>query len=246
MRHADSRSPVLRADAPADARTRQMAAFGRAPSRRELDDDISHLFGPGPGIGEGVPLRSIASVKGVRFTNPPHVIELAAQLEAERKAEAKAMAAEGRALRTAERRAAKDAEFAAAIARGDVPAKAVRRPRKAAEPKAAGTGVPVIRAAPAAVPVARPTGLRVLEGRSIPATVIGTIAIMGGFKASTGDAIVVDVTGENNVARGIVVWAGHAQTVVRGLVATGTRARMEVRQPANDRFKPSAGSVKAA
>lgn len=85
---------------------------------------------------------------------------------------------------------------------------------------------------------------RVVAGVDIPARIVGTVRISGTLRASTGDAIIIDVEGQNNVARGIVVWAGPLQDQVRR--AVGCLARVEVRQPSNPRFKPSVSAISAA
>lgn len=200
-----------------------------------LNDDLSDLFGAGLGTG-----RKVIAQANAKFTNPAHVLELAVEIEAERKAEAKALAAENRAIKSAERKAIKAAELEAAIARGEAKTKRTRstkpKPRVAV---AADQGTPPVASRPS-------IDMVVLQGRQIPNLVEGEIEITGQIQAKTGTALVLDIRGQNHIARGVVVWAGQMQDMVRDLVAHGVTAEITVRQPDNDRFRPSVGSVKAA
>jgi hypothetical protein len=85
---------------------------------------------------------------------------------------------------------------------------------------------------------------RVVEGTAIPAEIVGIVRMTGSFTASTGVAAVIDVEGQNNVARGIVVWAGPLQDQVRA--AAGRLVRIAVRQPSNPRYKPAVTAIAAA
>lgn len=139
-----------------------------------------------------------------------------------------------------------------------------RKPRKAkAEPVAAPAPEPVA-PPPAAerTPVRQPAGRaalgvrrtdaaplptaakRVVEGAAIPDVIVGTVILAGRFSASTGEALVIDVEGQNNVARGIVVWAGPLQEQVRA--AAGRLARLAIRQPSNPRYKPAVSAIAVA
>ncbi|MFZ3481973.1 hypothetical protein [Sphingomonas sp. 3-13AW] len=84
---------------------------------------------------------------------------------------------------------------------------------------------------------------RVIEGAAVPTSITGIVTVSGSFSASTGDALVIDIEGQNNIARGVVVWAGALQDEVRA--AAGRRAHLNIRQPSNPRFKPSVAAISA-
>lgn len=237
----------------------------------ELNDDISDLFGPGLGDGPGLP--RVAS--GAKFKQPAFILEAAAAIEAAGKAEKKEAAAERRRERSAALKAAKALEpKAPRKPRAKKAEGEPRTPVKPRAPKTAGETKPkavrkprVAKAAPAPVPASAPGAAvpatvtvhapvpaatvqtpqrRILSGSSIPKYVTGVARITDTVNAKTGPAIVVEVEGKDMTARGIMVWAGKVQTLVRAAIARGAPVTLLVAQPANDRFKPSAPWGRAA
>lgn len=230
----------------------------------DLNDDISDLFGPGLGDGPGLPYVA----PGTKFVQPAFIIEAAAAIEAAAKAEKKEAAAERRREKSAALKAAKALEpkapRKARVKKADGEPKAPRKPRVAKtdaagetkpkavrKPRAAKTA-PAPATAPVTVHVPVPAAAvqapqrRILSGSSIPKYVTGIARITDTVNAKTGPAIVVEVEGKDMTARGIMVWAGKVQTLVRGAIARGAPVTLLVAQPANDRFKPSAPWGKAA
>lgn len=87
---------------------------------------------------------------------------------------------------------------------------------------------------------------KTVVGGQIPEYVTGVARITGTLAASTGEAVIVEIKGEEVIAREIVVWAGPVQDMLRGRIKAKGPVTLRVRQPANDRFKPSATWGKAA
>lgn len=220
----------------------------------DLNDDISDLFGPGLADGPGLPYVR----PGTRFVQPAAILEMAAAREAADKAERKEAAAERRREKSAALKAAKLADKAIAP-------KPVRKPRAKKVPvegdikaprKTRAKKMPTAKPAPAPVTVHEPVAIetapvpaaqrRIVSGSSIPKYVTGIARITGTVNAKTGEAIVVEVEGQDMTARGIMVWAGKVQTLVRGAIDRNAPVTLLVTQPANDRFKPSAPWGKAA
>jgi hypothetical protein len=143
------------------------------------------------------------------------------------------------------------------------------KPARARKPKAAAVETPApapveasapVEApapAPAPAPVRAPApraglGQRrtaakpVYEGAAIPAEIVGVPTLVSSFRASTGEAVVIDVEGERGVARGIAVWSGYAQQLVRDAAAARRPMRLAIRQPSNPRFRPAVSYAAAA
>lgn len=214
-----------------------------------LDDDLEDIW---PGLAAETAARRAAGhspfVPTGTFQQPQCVLDAIAAAEATRKprkprapktpkADDDAQAPKARKPRTTK------AKTADAPAPAPTPAPAPD-PVEAQEPVRQPAGRAMLgqrRVDPAPLPTA---AKRVVEGSSIPSKIVGTVSITGSFRASTGEAIVIDVEGQNNVARGIVVWSGPLQDQVRR--AVGRLARIEVRQPSNPRFKPSVSAISAA
>lgn len=211
----------------------------------DLNDDISDLFGPGLGDGPGLPYVA----PGTKFVQPAFIIEAAAAIEAAAKAEKKEAAAERRREKSAALKAAKALEpkapRKARVKKADGEPKAPRKPRAAKTAPAPATA-PVTVHVPVPAAAVQAPQRRILSGSSIPKYVTGIARITDTVNAKTGPAIVVEVEGKDMTARGIMVWAGKVQTLVRGAIARGAPVTLLVAQPANDRFKPSAPWGKAA
>jgi len=211
-----------------------------------LDDSIEDIW---PGLAAQTLARRVAGTPPVvttgRFVQPQCVLDAIAAAEAAKK----------RKPRTP--KAPKEPKAAKAPRTPKAP-----RTRKAkADPVAEPTPAPVA-SEPVAAPVREPAGRaslgqrrtaaaplptaakRIVEGAAIPDVIVGTVILAGRFSASTGEALVIDVEGQNNVARGIVVWAGPLQDQVRA--ADGRLARLAIRQPSNPRYKPAVSAIAAA
>ena len=221
-----------------------------------LNDSLEDIW---PGLAAETLARAVAGGPPVvltgRFEQPQCVLDAIAAAEAAKKRkprtpkapkEPKAAKApkEPKAPKTPRARKAKAEPIAAPTPAPVAPAPVVATPvaERAAMPRPAGRaslGQRQIAAAP--LPTA---AKRVVEGSDIPDRIVGVVTVTSTFRASTGDALVIDVEGQNNVARGIVVWAGPIQDQVRA--AVGRTARIEIRQPSNPRYKPAVSAFAAA
>jgi len=212
-----------------------------------LDDSIEDIW---PGLAAETLARRVAGTPPVstssRFVQPQCVLDAIAAAEDAKKRKPRTPKA------PKEPKAAKSPRTP----------KAPRTRKAKADPVAEPAPAPVMSASVVAAPVREPAGRaslgqrrtaaaplptaakRVVEGAAIPDVIVGTVILAGRFSASTGEALVIDVEGQNNVARGIVVWAGPLQDQIRA--ADGRLARLAIRQPSNPRYKPAVSAIAAA
>ena len=85
-----------------------------------------------------------------------------------------------------------------------------------------------------------------IEGSQIPSSLTGTITIVGSFKASTGDTLILKLESSDSIAEGIVVWSGPLQERVRKAANSGQVVQVTIRRPSNPRFKPSVADITPA